>query len=30
MSIKWKGFGDYPTTDDPNVMDHWAEIETPP
>ncbi len=25
--FNWEGFGDYPTIDDPNVMDRWAEIE---
>jgi hypothetical protein len=25
--FNWRGFGDYPTIDDPNVMDRWAGIE---
>jgi hypothetical protein len=23
----WEGYGDYPTIDDPNVMDEWAQRE---
>jgi YVTN family beta-propeller protein len=25
--FNWEGFGDYPTIDDPNLMDRWAEEE---